>query len=129
MSSLMLSFCRPRASAQGLLMVTIVQHPVLLWVWLQFELVCDNQRKTMLMVPPTTFSLFFRSRRPRTDVKEGKYFGNGLLGYGDDDAKLSCVWDDRGGSTVSERIRACVKPKLSDHPDQEAKRKKNGHLW
>ena len=25
----------------------------------QFELVCHDQKKTMLMVPPTTFSLFF----------------------------------------------------------------------
>ena len=54
----------------------------------------------MLMMPPTTFSLFFRSRRLRTDVKDGKYCGNGLLGYGDDDAKVSCVWDDRGVSEI-----------------------------
>ena len=83
-------------------MVTIVQHPVLLWVCLQFELVCEDQRKTMLTVPPITFSIFFRSRRSRTDVKDGKYFGNGLLEYGDDDVKVSHVWDDRGGSTISE---------------------------
>jgi len=67
-------------------MATIVKHPVLLWVWLQFELVCDDQWNTMLMMPHTTFSLFFRSRRPRTDVTD---LGNGLLGYGDDDAKVS----------------------------------------
>jgi len=42
----------------------------------------------MLMMPHTTFSLFFRSRRPRTDVTD---LGNGLLGYGDDDAKVLCV--------------------------------------
>jgi len=41
--------------------------------------------------PLTTFSLFFRSRRPRTDVKDGKYFGNGLLKYGDDDVKVWLV--------------------------------------
>jgi len=41
-------------------MVTIVQHPVLLWVCLQFELVCDDQEKMMLMVLPTTFSLFLK---------------------------------------------------------------------
>jgi len=40
--NLILGFCRPRASARRLLMAAMniqVQCPVLLWVWLQFELV------------------------------------------------------------------------------------------
>ena len=50
---LILGFCRSWASAQGLLMATIniqVQCPglVLLWVWLQSELVC-----AVLMLPPS----------------------------------------------------------------------------
>ena len=42
-------------------------------------------------MPPTSFSLFFRSRRPKTDVKNGKYFGNGLFEYGSDDVKVWLV--------------------------------------
>jgi len=38
-----------------------VKCPVLLWVWLQFELVCDGPRNTVLM----TFSLLFRRKRLR----------------------------------------------------------------
>jgi len=32
---------------------TQVQCPVLLCVWLQFELVCDDLRNTVLMLPPS----------------------------------------------------------------------------
>jgi len=50
--NLILGFCRHWESVQGLLMATIiiqVQCPVLLLViWLQFELVCDD---TVLMMP------------------------------------------------------------------------------
>jgi len=44
-----------QASAQGLLIIIIqVQCPMPQWVWLQFELVCDDPRNTyaVLMIPP-----------------------------------------------------------------------------
>ena len=59
----------------GLLMTTIniqVQSLVLLWVWLQFELMSDSDdpRNTVLMMPSITF---FSRRRLRRDEKVGKY--------------------------------------------------------
>jgi len=65
--NLILGFYRPQASVQGLLMATIsiqMQCPVLLWVWLQFELVCDDPRNTALMMP-SSLALLFRRRRLR----------------------------------------------------------------
>ena len=43
------------ASVQGLLMTIVnlqVQCPVLLLIWLQLELVCNDPRNTVLMMPP-----------------------------------------------------------------------------
>ena len=57
---MVLGFCRPQASAAAqslniyIWMINVqVQCPVLLWVWLQFELVCDDPRNTVLMNPPS----------------------------------------------------------------------------
>ena len=67
-----LGFCRPQASVRGLLMINIqVQCPMLLWVWLQFELVCDNPRNTVLDDASTTFSLLF-TRKSLTKEEMGK---------------------------------------------------------
>jgi len=56
-------FCRLQASLQGLLMATIYIHPVLLWGWLQFELVHDSPESAD--DTSITFSLLFIRRRLR----------------------------------------------------------------
>ena len=87
--NLILGFCRPQASALVLLMTTVniqVECPVLLWVWLQFELVCDDPRNTVLMMPP---SLSLEAEERRRDEKVGNYSGGKV--------RMSCVWEERGG--------------------------------
>ena len=84
--NLILGFCRPWASAQGLLMATLSYTSVLLWVWLQFELVCDDPRNTVLMMPP---SLSLEAEERRRDEKVGNYSGGQV--------RMSCVWEERGG--------------------------------
>ena len=42
-----------------------VQCPTLLWVWLQFELVCDDPRTTVLDTS-TTFSLYSLEGKERS---------------------------------------------------------------
>ena len=109
--------CGPWASAQGLLMATIniqVQSLVLLWVWLQFELVSDSDgpRNTVLMMPST----FFSRRRLRRDEKVGKYCVKWLplIQRWQSECEL-CVGGERRGELVVwlvkfAWIRACVKP-------------------
>jgi len=46
-----------------------------------------------------------------------KYCGGGLLGYGDDEVRVSCVWEERGELVVVRPvkftwIRACAKTGL-----------------
>jgi len=73
---MILDFCRPQASAQGLLMINIqVQCPVLLWVWLQFELVCDDPRNTVVIFP---LPLSHYCLEGEDLNKVGKYCGDGL---------------------------------------------------
>jgi len=48
-----------------------------LWVWLQFELVFDDPRNIVLMLPPPEGKEWGR------DGKVGKYCGDGLLGCRD----------------------------------------------
>jgi len=62
---------------------------MLLWVWLQFdhELVCDDPRNTMLMMPP---SLSYYSLHQRRD---GKHCGNDLFGNRNDELRVSPVWE------------------------------------
>ena len=55
-----------------------MQCPVLLWVWQQFELVCDD---TVLMMPP---SLSHYSLEGEDQGRDEKVV-NGLLGYRDDE--------------------------------------------
>ena len=72
-----------------------LQCPVL-WVWLQFELVCDYPRNTVLVMPPSLSHYSLEGEDPGRDEKVGncKYCGDGLLGYGDDKVKVSCVWEE-----------------------------------
>jgi len=55
---------------------------MLLWVWLQFELVCNDLRNTVLMLPP---SLSHCSLGGEDQGRDGKYCGGDLLGNGDDE--------------------------------------------
>jgi len=76
--NLILGFCRPWTLAQGLLMATMkykVQCLVLLWVWLQFELVCVDPADDASI----TFSLLLESEDWERDGDD-KYCGDGLLG-------------------------------------------------
>ena len=75
-----MAFYRP---AQGLLVITMniqVQCPVLLWVWLQFELVRDP-RNTVLMMPPLLSHILWGEE---TGEENRKLANTGLLGYRDD---------------------------------------------
>ena len=56
--------------------------------------------------------------------RDGEHCGDDLLGYGDDEVRVSHVWEERGGENESydvkfSWIRACVKGRLPDHPDQQ----------
>jgi len=84
--NLILGFCRLWASAQDLLMATLSYTGVLLWVGYNFELVCDDPRNTVLMMPPS-FSLEAEDRR--RDEKVGNYSGGKV--------RMSYVWEERGG--------------------------------
>ena len=37
-----------------------------------------------------------------------KYCGGGLLGCGDDEVRVSCVWEERGGRTNSMASEVCT---------------------
>ena len=106
-----------------------VQCPVLLWVWLQFELVCDDPRNTVVMTPPSISHI--EGEDWGRDEKVGKDCRDGIPGCGDDEVRVSRV----GGVVVwlvtFARIRASAKARLLDDPDypnQQAKqtnKKKN----
>ena len=56
--------------------------------------------------------------------RDCKYCWDGLLGCGDDEVRVSHVWEERGGKVSSMAsevawIRACVKGRPPDHPDQQ----------
>ena len=53
--------------------------------------------------------------------RDGEHCGDGLLGYGDDEVRVSHVWEERGVLWLVKFswIRACVKGRLPDHPDQQ----------
>ena len=46
-----------------------VQRPVLLWIWLHFELMCDDPRNTVLMMPPS-FSHYYLEEDGGRDEKD-----------------------------------------------------------
>jgi len=46
-----------------------VQCPVLLWIWLHFELMCDDSRNTVLMMPPS-FSHYYLEEDRGRDKKD-----------------------------------------------------------
>ena len=53
-----------------------------------------------------------------------KYYGDGLLGYRDDEVRVSLVWEERGGKNYSVVCEVCViktavKVRLLGHPDQQ----------
>jgi len=49
-----------------------------------------------------------------------KYYGDGLLGYRDDEVKVSLVWEERGGKNYSVVCEVCViKNCCKSHPDQQ----------
>ena len=50
-------------------------------------MVCDDSRKTVLMMPPSLSCYSLEGDWGR-DEKVGKYCGNGLLGYGNDNDEV-----------------------------------------
>ena len=70
-------------------MATINIHPVLLWVWLQLVII-----QRVLIMPPLTFPLLSIRRRQRRSKKVCNYCGDGILGYGDDEVRVSHVWEE-----------------------------------
>ena len=56
---------------------------------------CDDPRNTLLIIHPSLsdYSLEDRGR----DEKVGQYCGDGLLGYRDNEVRVSRVWEERGG--------------------------------
>ena len=102
-----------------------MQCPVLLWVWLQCELVCDDPSNTVLMMPPSlSHYCLDREDRGRHDSTA---CGHGLLGCGDGEVGVShmTVGGEGDGRTKPGEvgmIRACVKARLPDdldHQDQQ----------
>jgi len=96
---------------------------MLLWVaWA----VCDDPRNTVLMMPPP---LSHYCLEGEDSGKVGKYSGNGFLGSGDDEVRLSrnVGGEGRGELVVwlvkFAWIRACVKAGLPDDPDCPGKKK------
>jgi len=100
---------------------------------LQFELVPDDPRNTVLMMSPSLSYYSFEGEVEfwGRDQKVEKYCGDGLLGYRDDDVRVSHVGGNGGrtSSMASEGCmdKACVKARLPDH--QKNKPKKNRQLW
>ena len=66
-----------------------VQCPVLLWVWLQFELVCDDPRNIVLMIHPSLSHYCLEDQK--RDEEVCKKYGDDLLGCGDDEVRVSHV--------------------------------------
>jgi len=92
-------------ASQGLLMATInihwVQCPVLLWVWQQFDLVCDDPRNTVLMMPPLLSHNSWEEARSRKRWKFENTVGQSCMGG---EGKGELVWLAKFAW-----IRACVK--------------------
>ena len=88
-----------------------VQCPVLLWVWLQFELVCDDPRNTVLVMPPLLSHTLWGEKSGEENTKLANTVEMASL----DTEMISCVWEERRGETLVvwlvkfACVRACVK--------------------
>ena len=60
-----------------------------------------DPRKTVLMVPLSLSYYSLEGEDHREDEKVDKFCGDGLLGYGDDEVRVSHVWEEGGGTTGS----------------------------
>ena len=62
-----------------------------------------------------------------------KYYGDGLLGYRDDEVRVSLGWEERGGKTYSSVvsevcvIRTFVKVRLLGHQKMQAKKRMDNY--
>ena len=65
-------------------------------IWLEIELVCDDPRNTMLMMPSSLSHYCLEGEAQGRDEKVGKYCEDGL-GYGDYEVRVSRVWEETGG--------------------------------
>jgi len=81
---------------------------VLVWVWLQFELVCDDPRNTVLIMHPSLSHFSFEGEDQRRDEEVCKCYGDDFLGYGDDEVRVSDVWEEREGETSGMASEVCV---------------------
>jgi len=68
-----------------------VQCPVLLSVWLRFEMVCDDPSN---MMPPLLCHHCLGGGRDR---KVWKYCRDSFLGCGDDEVRVSHIYEEKGG--------------------------------
>ena len=78
-----------------------------------------------------TFSLLFRRRRLGTRYEVGKYCGDSLLGYGDDEVRVSDLWEEGEGELASENYmdEGMCKARLPDHLiSKNATKIKNGKM-
>ena len=53
----------------------------------------------VLMVPPSLSHYPLEGEEWGPDKEVGKYCGDSLLGYGDDEVRVSDVWEEGGGRT------------------------------
>ena len=99
-----------------------MQVQCLMLLWVAWAVSCDDPRNTVLMMPPP---LSHYCLEGEDCGKVGKYSGNGFLGSGDDEVRVSRMWEERGELVVwlvkFAWIRACVKAGLPDDPDYPGK--------
>ena len=62
-------------------------------------------------------------------MKSGKYSGDGLFGYGDDEVRVSCVWEGRGELEVRLVKFAWAIESWITQVNKNASQKWNGNVW
>ena len=62
-------------------------------------------------------------------MKSGKYSGDGLFGYGDDEVRVSCVWEGRGELEVWLVKFAWAIKSWITQVNKNVSQKQNGNVW
>ena len=92
-----------------------MQCQVVPLVWVQFELVCDDPKNTVLMMPPSLSHWSLEGDDRGWDERVGIHCGDGLLGYGEDEVRVSHVWEDRGELVVRVVKFARIRPHKTNY--------------